>query len=135
MFKQIDYVMIGVSNMDQSVGFYKDILGMPLKYKTNEWTEFQTGATTLALHLSKTRIATTSPQREIVAGKSTIGFTVTNLDKTYLELKAKNVRFVMEPKMREEEGIKLAVCLDPDGLEISISETVKQPIHAEAPAS
>ncbi|TMI56442.1 VOC family protein [Candidatus Bathyarchaeota archaeon] len=41
MFKQIDYVMIGVSNMDQSVGFYKDALGMPLKYKTNEWTEFQ----------------------------------------------------------------------------------------------
>ena len=29
--KQIDYVMIGVSNMEQSVGFYKDILGMPLK--------------------------------------------------------------------------------------------------------
>jgi len=28
----------------------------------------------------------------------------------------------MEPKLREEEGIKLAVCLDPDDLEISISE-------------
>lgn len=41
----------------------------------------------------------------------------------------------MEPKMREDEGIKLAVCLDPDDLEISISETVKQPIQAEAPAS
>jgi hypothetical protein len=38
----------------------------------------------------------------------------------------------MEPKMREEEGIKLAVCLDPDGLEISISETMKQPMRAEA---
>jgi len=42
--------------MEQSVGFYKDILGMPLKYQTNEWTEFQTGATTLALHLSKLRV-------------------------------------------------------------------------------
>lgn len=133
MFKQIDYVMIGVSNMDQSVGFYKDILGMPLKYKTNEWTEFQTGATTLALHISKPRIAPVNAQREMVAGTSTIGFNVTDLEKTYLELKAKNVRFVMEPKMREKEGIKLAVCLDPDGLEISISENVKQPIQAEAP--
>jgi hypothetical protein len=107
---------------------------MPLKYKTNEWTEFETGATTLALHLSRARIAPTAVQREIIAGKSTIGFTVADLDKTYHELKVKNVRFVMEPKMREEEGIKLAVCLDPDGLEISISETVKQPIRAEAPA-
>ncbi|OLD13226.1 MAG: hypothetical protein AUI93_01525 [Crenarchaeota archaeon 13_1_40CM_3_52_10] len=135
MFKQIDYVMVGVSNMDQSVGFYKDTLGMPLKYKTNEWTEFQTGATTLALHLSKPSIASAPAQREMIAGTSTIGFTVTDLEKTYHELKAKNVRFVMEPKMREEEGIKLAVCLDPDGLEISISETVKQQIRAEAPAS
>ncbi len=135
MFKQIDYVMIGVSNMEQSVDFYKDILGIPLKYKTNEWTEFQTGSTTLALHISKPRIAFPPANREIVAGTSTIGFTVTDLDKTYRELKAKNVRFVMEPKMREEEGIKLAVCLDPDGLEISISETVKQPIQAEAHAS
>ena len=135
MFKQIDYVMIGVSNMDQSVGFYNDTLGLPLKYKTNEWTEFQTGATTLALHLSKPRIASPTAQREMVAGTSTIGFNVTDLEKTCRELKAKNVRFVMEPRMREEEGIKLAVCLDPDGLEISISETVKQPIRAEAPAS
>jgi lactoylglutathione lyase len=135
MFKQIDYVMIGVSNMEQSVRFYKDTLGMPLKYKTNEWTEFQTGATTLALHLSKPRVSSTPAQREMIAGTSTIGFNVTDLDKTYRELKSKNVRFVMEPKMREEEGIKLAVCLDPDGLEISISETVKQPIRADAPAS
>jgi len=82
MFKQVDYVMIGVSNMEQSVRFYKDILGMPLKYQTNEWTEFQTGATTLALHLSKLRVPPSTPQREIVAGTSTIGFTVTDLDKT-----------------------------------------------------
>jgi len=121
--------------MDQSVGFYKDILGMPLKYKTNEWTEFQTGATTLALHISKPRTASTSAPREMIAGTSTIGFNVTDLDKTYRDLKAKNVRFVMEPKMREEEGIKLAVCLDPDGLEISISETVRQPMRAEAHAN
>ena len=70
MFKQIDYVMIGVSNMEQSVGFYKDILGMPLKYQRNEWTEFQTGATTLALHLSKLRVPPATPRREIVAGAS-----------------------------------------------------------------
>jgi len=135
MFKQIDYVMIAVSNMDQSVGFYKDTLGIPLKYKTSEWTEFQTGATTLALHLSKPRVSSTPAQREMIAGTSTIGFNVTDLDKTYRELKSKNVRFVMEPKMREEDGIKLAVCLDPDGLEISISETVKPPLEAEARAS
>ena len=135
MFKQVDYLMIGVSDMNQSVEFYKDILGMPLKFRTNEWTEFQTGETTLALHLSKPRIASTTAQEGLVAGTSSMGFNVSDLEKTYQELRSKNVRFVMEPKMREDEGIKLAVFLDPDGLEISIAETVKQPIRAEAPAS
>ena len=135
MFKQVDYLMIGVSDMDQSVGFYKDVLGVPVKFQTNEWTEFQTGATTLALHLSKPRTASTTPQGGLAAGSLSMGFNVADIEKTYRELKSKNVRFVMEPKMREEEGIKLAVFLDPDGLEISIAETVKQPIRAEAPAS
>jgi lactoylglutathione lyase len=135
VFKQIDYVMIGVSKMDRSVEFYKDTLGMPLKYKTNEWTEFQTGATTLALHLSKPQTSSTTAQGGLAPGTLSIGFNVTDLEKTYRELKSKNVRFVMEPKMRAEEGIKLAVFLDPDDLEISIAETVNQPIRAEAPAS
>ena len=135
MFKQIDYVTIGVSKMDQSVEFYKDTLGLPLKYKTNEWSEFQTGATTLALHLSKPRTSPTTTQEGLLAGTLSIGFNVTDLEKTYRELKSKNVRFVMEPKMREGEGIKLAVFFDPDDLEISIAETVKEPIRAEAPAS
>jgi lactoylglutathione lyase len=135
MFKQVDYLMIGVSDMDQSVEFYKDILGMPLKFQTNEWTEFQTGETTLALHLSNPRTGSTTAREGLVAGTLSMGFNVTDLEKTYQELKSKNVRFVMEPKMREEEGIKLAVFLDPDGLEISIAETVKQPIRAETPAS
>src|SRR2546428_12275567 len=106
---------------------------MPLKYKTNEWTEFQTGATTLALHISKPRTASTSAPREMIAGTSTIGFNGTDLDKTYRDLKAKNVRFVMEPKLREEEGIKLDVCLDPYGLENSISETDKHPLLIQSP--
>lgn len=126
--------MITVSNMDQSVGFYKDTFGLLLKYKTKDWTEFQTGTTTLALHLAKPRTPSTAT-REMTAGTSTIGFNVDDLDRTYQELKAKSVRFVMEPKMRPEEGIKLAVCLDPDGLEISIAEAVKQPLPAEAHTS
>jgi len=50
MFKQIDYTMIIVSDMERSVEFYRDKLGIPLKFQTPDWTEFATGATTLALH-------------------------------------------------------------------------------------
>ena len=51
-----------------------------------------------------------------VAGACSIGFNVDDVDKTYEELKAKEIMFVMPPTQREGEGIKLAVALDPDGL-------------------
>ena len=43
MFKQIDYTMVVVSDMERSVEFYRDKLGIPLKFQSPDWTEFQTG--------------------------------------------------------------------------------------------
>ena len=48
------------------------------------------------------------------------------MDKTYEELKAKGIDFVMPPMQREGEGIKLAVCVDPDGLPIAFAQTIAQ---------
>jgi lactoylglutathione lyase len=127
MFRQVDYVMVIVSNMARSVKFYRDILGIPLKFESPEWTEFLTGSTTLALHSGGTprEHAGGDPEKQY-AGTCSIGFNVDNLDKTYDELKAKGVNFVMPPAQRESEGIKLAVCVDPDGLPISFAQTIAQ---------
>jgi lactoylglutathione lyase len=51
MFRQIDYTMVIVSDMARSVEFYRDKLGIPLKFESPDWTEFLTGTTTLALNL------------------------------------------------------------------------------------
>jgi predicted enzyme related to lactoylglutathione lyase len=58
------------------------------------------------------------------AGACSIGFNVDDVDKTYDELKAKGVVFVMPPAQREGEGIRLAVGLDPDGLPISFAQMI-----------
>lgn len=123
MFKQIDYTMIVVSDMDRSVEFYRDKLGIPLKFQSPEWTEFATGATTLALHGGGVP-AEGSPQGDPSkrAGACSIGFNVQDVDQTYEELKAKGIRFVMPPTQREGEGIRLAVAIDPDGLPISFAQ-------------
>ena len=126
MFKQIDYVMIVVSDMQRSVEFYRDKLGIPLKFESPEWTEFATGATTLALHgggVPDQRPPAGDPSK--VAGACSVGFNVDDLDKTYAELKAKGVIFVMEPTKREAEGINLAVAIDPDGLAVSFAQLIK----------
>jgi lactoylglutathione lyase len=127
MFKQIDYTMVVVSDMSRSVEFYRDRLGITLKFQSPDWTEFQTGTTTLALHGGGVK-STTPPAGDPTkqAGSCSIGFNVTDVDKTYEELKAKGITFVMPPTQREGEGIKLAVCADPDGLPIAFAQTVAQ---------
>lgn len=47
---KLDCVIVAVSNMDESIRFYRDQLGLSLKFDSKEWTEFQTGTTTLAFH-------------------------------------------------------------------------------------
>jgi lactoylglutathione lyase len=127
MFKQIDYTMVVVSDMNRSVEFYRDRLGIPLKFQSPDWTEFNTGTTTLALHgggAPATAPPSGDPTKQ--AGSCSIGFNVENVDKTYEELKSKGIRFVMPPTQREGEGIKLAVCIDPDGLPIAFAQTIAQ---------
>lgn len=127
MFTKIDYTMVVVSDMNRSVEFYRDRLGIPLKFQSPDWTEFLTGETTLALHgggVPATSPPTGDPSKQ--AGSCSIGFNVDDVDKTYEELKAKGIRFVMPPTQREGEGIKLAVCLDPDGLPIAIAQAIAQ---------
>ena len=128
MFKQLDYTMIIVSDMQRSVEFYRDKLGVPLKFQSPDWTEFATGTTTLALHgggVQSQQPPAGDPSK--MAGACSIGFNVDDVDKTYEELKAKGIPFVMPPTQREGEGIKLAVGLDPDGLPISFAQLIGHP--------
>lgn len=124
MFTQIDYAMVIVSDMARSIEFYRDKLGIPLKFESPDWTEFQTGTTTLALHGGGVRREPRAESSDKDAGTCSIGFNVDDVDKTYEELKSKGVNFVMPPTQRENEGIKLAVCIDPDGLPISFAQYV-----------
>ena len=124
MFKQVDYIIITVSDMMRSIRFYRDKLGLAVKFELEDWTEFQTGTTTLALHGGGTPQAssTIDEQGKAYAGTCSIGFTVDNVEKIFEDLKSKGVNFIMPPTERVGEGIKLAVCLDPDGLPISFAE-------------
>src|SRR5881397_3875178 len=114
--------MVMVSDMDRSVRFYRDTLGLKLRFQSPDWTEFDAGSTTLALHSGG---VPASPDKERFAGRASIGFNVDNVDKLFEELKSKGVRAAMPPTERAGEGIRLAVMLDPDGLPISFSQTVR----------
>ena len=39
-FRKLGVVILLVSNMNTSIQFYKDVLNIPLKYRSDDWTEF-----------------------------------------------------------------------------------------------
>ncbi|HEY4000174.1 MAG TPA: VOC family protein [Candidatus Xenobia bacterium] len=126
MFKHVDYTMVMVSDMAKSVAFYRDVIGLKLKMESPEWTEFDTGVNVLALHHTSGK-APAPHQGPPQAGTCSIGFSVEDLHHTVEALKKKGAHFVMPPTERPEEGIHLAVCVDPDGLGISFAQPLKKP--------
>jgi catechol 2,3-dioxygenase-like lactoylglutathione lyase family enzyme len=50
---RVNYAIVFVSDMKRSVSFYRDRLGLPLKFESPGWSEFATEGATLALHLSE----------------------------------------------------------------------------------
>ena len=56
-FDKVGAVILLVSNMEKSVAFYKDTLGLPIKTRSSDWTEFFSNKTVLALHPAKKRPA------------------------------------------------------------------------------
>ena len=133
MFSKVDYVMVIVSDMRRSVAFYRDTLGLRLKFESPAWSEFETGATTLALHAATRAASGEAPtQAGPAAGTCSLGFSVPDLNSTYGELRERGARFVMPPTEQANEGIRLAVCIDPDGLAISFAEPMAR--EATGPA-
>ncbi len=112
------YVIVFVSNMERSVAFYRDILGLSVKHQSPKWTEFGTGETTLALHLADTadhpHTHATMP-----AGHCHIGLSVTDLNAFHAAMVGKGVKCIQPPK-KEDFG-SLAIYADPDGLPFSVS--------------
>ena len=134
MFSKVDYVMVRVSDMRRSVAFYRDTLGLPLKFESPGWSEFETGATTLALHASAPPAAGSEAADPAApaAGTCALGFSVPDLNRTYAELRERGACFVVPPTEQPKEGIRLSVCTDPDGLTISFAEPMAR--EATGPA-
>lgn len=71
---QLRYVIKFVSDRAKAVTFYRDVLGLRLKFESPGWSEFVTGKTTLALHPASEK----NP-----AGRVELGFTVGDVETFY----------------------------------------------------
>jgi lactoylglutathione lyase len=117
---RVNYVIVFVSDMKRAVEFYRDALGLPLRFESPGWTEFATEGATLALHEGEKPTAEAIGPIDGRPGQCRPGLSVANLDEFHKTMLERKVRCVQEPK--EVFGARLAQYADPDGLVISVGE-------------
>jgi lactoylglutathione lyase len=117
---RVSYAIVFVSDMKRAVSFYRDVIGLPIRFESPGWTEFATDGATLALHASEGSSSGKDDPRQVPAGRCRPGLSVPNLDEFHKRMVERKVPCVQEPK--EMFGARIAQYVDPDGLGISVSE-------------
>ena len=107
---RLSYAIKFVADMDRAVAFYRDALGLPLRFQSPEWSEFETGGTTLALHLASD---------EHPAGTVQLGLGTEDLPGFYAAREQRGITFTSPPT--PVHGIPIARFLDCEGAECSIA--------------
>jgi lactoylglutathione lyase len=123
---EFSHAIIFVSDMARSTAFYRDVLGLPIRFESPEWTEFDTPGSTLALHLADGSNPARFWQNSIPAGACNLGFTVEDIDAFHQDMIAKGIP-CLQPPEEEDFGGKLAGYADPDGLPFWVNDKSKKP--------
>ncbi len=104
------YAIKFVADMDEAVRFHVRHLGLELRFQSPEWSELETGATTLALHKAS---------EDHPPGSCQLGFRTADVDDFHRKSVAQGVASVAPPT--DLHGQRIAKLRDPDGAEFSIS--------------
>ena len=113
---ELSHAIVFVSDMARSVAFYRDLLGLPVRFESAKWTEFETPGSTLALHLADVPGNGAPISAEAIpAGVCHLSFGVDDLDAFHEKMIANGVCCLQPPK-EEDFGGRLAGYADPDGL-------------------
>ena len=140
MIKEVRHVGIVVNNMENSLNFYRDLLGLKIVRDMDERGNHLDNM--LSLDNVEVRTVKLSVQDNITLiellefkshndnqvrnfytiGASHVAFTVENIEKLYQNLSVKNVEFNAPPQKSPDGLVKVTFCKDPDGTPIELVE-------------
>ena len=116
--KRIGNIILEVKDLDVSIKFYHEILGMPIKNERRNWVDLgQQSGGTLSLHPASITTSSTNSSKE---NGILIGLTVGDLHSAMEELSAAKIEIFRD--IQERQAGKNAIILDPDGYLISLFE-------------
>lgn len=115
--KKVGNVILAVKDLDKSLYFYHNLIGMPIKNQRRTWIDLGTSGALLSLHPAS---LTAEHIGSSIENGITIGFLVGDVRSAVDELKSKGVRIYRD--IVDREAGKNAVVLDPDDYLISLFE-------------
>lgn len=119
------HAMIRVNNLDESMKFYKELLGLKLlkELRLDDCTLYYLGN-----HLGETQIELTYNDNTPTEGYRNgdafghFAFGTDSFDEFNKRMKTLNYKYLYEPFILDNAGSKIAFVKDPDGNEIEIIE-------------
>ncbi len=117
--KKVGNVILAVKDLDKSLAFYHELIGLPIKNQRRSWIDLGTSGALISLHPASLTAEHTGSSLD---NGITIGFLVGDLNSAVEELKSKGVKIYRE--ISEREAGKNAIVLDPDDYLISLFEPI-----------
>jgi len=115
--KRVGNVILAVKDIDKSLHFYHEIIGLPIKNQRRSWVDLGTSGALLSIHPAS---LTAKHIGSSIENGITIGFLVGAVRSALEELKSKGVA-VHRDSVEKDAG-KNAVIRDPDDYLISLFE-------------
>ena len=116
--KRISNVILAVKDIQKSLNFYHDILGMPIKNQRDNWIDLgQSGGSLLSLHPAEDDEPHTGTS---IHNGVLVGLIVGDIESAVQELKSKNVKIYRE--IQKKDAGKNEIVVDPDDYLISLFE-------------
>jgi lactoylglutathione lyase len=113
---KVSYVILFVKDMARAVPFYRDVLGIPVRFESPEWTELETQGITIALHRTDGEVPFHQPALPEVV------FAASDVRAAHATLKDRKARIHDLKAVHEaEDAVGVSAELhDPDGNRLSI---------------
>ena len=115
--KKVGNVILAVKDLDKSLQFYHEIIGLPIKNQRRSWIDLGTTGALLSLHPAS---LTAEHVGSSIDNGITIGFLVGDVTSAVEELKSKGIKIYRD--IVDREAGKNAIVLDPDGYLVSLFE-------------
>ena len=114
---RLGYAILFVSDLDRAVGFYRDVVGLPLRFQAVAYAEFATEGAKFALfprsELPKL-IGIEAPADRVPWPQGEVAFFVEDVDVEHARLRAAGVS-VLAPPTDRPWGERTLHVADPDG--------------------